>query len=302
MASIPTNIECDKDGYIEKQCPNKECKSVFKIYKDDLKQKTDNNKLYCPLCGHTDNINNWFTDNQLLQFANIANQYTKKISEDSKLANDIDSILKDIDRNIKDIQECYINVQCNKCKARYKVNENSYFCPCCNEYEIVKVFLNQINVLEANVNMIDLLVASIAEGIRFTIKRNILENAIIQIVSYFQSYAYKKYLSIVKEEDSSEINVNTFQRIKDGSNCFKKSMGKEYNDFLTNDDYEKMCLFFQRRHILQHNNGIVDDRYLKNSNDSDYKLGQRIIVKKEDVLEFLNIIRKLYNGLESIEG
>ena len=57
-----------------------------------------------------------------------------------------------------------------------------------------------------------------------------------------------------------------------------------------------MNLYFQKRHILEHNNGIIDEKYIEKSNDTTYAIGQRVIIKIEDAYELLNIIRKLTNG------
>ena len=58
-----------------------------------------------------------------------------------------------------------------------------------------------------------------------------------------------------------------------------------------------MILFFQRRHILEHNAGIVDGRYIEKSGDTSYSVGQRLVLKKNEVRELLAIVRKLCNGL-----
>ena len=62
-----------------------------------------------------------------------------------------------------------------------------------------------------------------------------------------------------------------------------------------------MSLMFQRRHIVEHNNGIIDDKYFKNSNDTSYSEGQRLIVKESDIKELLGIIRKLGKGLKELK-
>ena len=54
-----------------------------------------------------------------------------------------------------------------------------------------------------------------------------------------------------------------------------------------------MNILFQKRHILEHNQGIVDEKYIKNSKDTSYKIGQRVVIKKEDTEQLLYIIKKL---------
>lgn len=59
-------------------------------------------------------------------------------------------------------------------------------------------------------------------------------------------------------------------------------------------------VMFQRRHILEHNNGMIDQKYIDNSNDSSYSLGQRVVVKEADAYALLDILMKLGDELVKI--
>ena len=54
---------------------------------------------------------------------------------------------------------------------------------------------------------------------------------------------------------------------------------------------------FQKRHLLEHNNGMVDQKYIDKSGDTSYKTGQRIVVKENEAYTLLDIIRKLGNEI-----
>ncbi|MDE4599681.1 hypothetical protein [Sinorhizobium meliloti] len=51
--------------------------------------------------------------------------------------------------------------------------------------------------------------------------------------------------------------------------------------------------FFQQRHLLAHQQGIVDADYVSRSGDGAYVPGQRLIIKPSAVLDFVDIIEKL---------
>jgi hypothetical protein len=57
---------------------------------------------------------------------------------------------------------------------------------------------------------------------------------------------------------------------------------------------------FQQRHLLSHTQGIVDEKYLAQSGDSTYKIGQRIVVRELDVRAAAAIIEKLARGMASV--
>ena len=66
-----------------------------------------------------------------------------------------------------------------------------------------------------------------------------------------------------------------------------------FRGYITNNEIDIMNTFFNRRHLLEHTDGIVDQKYLDKTNDNSYVIGQRIIIKENDVLIILDIVRKL---------
>ena len=61
-----------------------------------------------------------------------------------------------------------------------------------------------------------------------------------------------------------------------------------------------MNMFFQRRHLIEHNNGMVDQKYVDKSGDNSYVIGQRLVVKESDAYALLAIIKKLAKGLMTL--
>ena len=59
------------------------------------------------------------------------------------------------------------------------------------------------------------------------------------------------------------------------------------------NEYNRLNILFQQRHLLAHCEGIVDQKYLDNSVDKAYKLGQRIVVNRKDVTDLVLLIRQI---------
>ncbi len=55
---------------------------------------------------------------------------------------------------------------------------------------------------------------------------------------------------------------------------------------------------YQKLHLLAHNEGIVDSKYIQKSGDSKYKEGQRLIVSANDVETLVTCLEKLSIGIE----
>ena len=62
---------------------------------------------------------------------------------------------------------------------------------------------------------------------------------------------------------------------------------------LTDDEYRRLIIYFEQRHVLEHQDGIVDQEYISRANDSRFAAGQRLVVTEGYVLDLVSIIEKL---------
>lgn len=65
---------------------------------------------------------------------------------------------------------------------------------------------------------------------------------------------------------------------------------KDYEDWISSNEYSKLKKCFQQRHCLQHKEGIVDQEYIDKSGDTSYAVGQHLIIKEKDILDYSNIV------------
>lgn len=126
--------------------------------------------------------------------------------------------------------------------------------------------------------------------------RSMLESSLGDIVSAFQKFA-KENLVQKTIQDTSKIRTNDFQIIEKCSNLYEQYLNRSYGRYLLKEDLGQMNLLFQKRHILEHNQRIIDEKYIKNSKDISYEIGQRVVVRKEDAKHLLYIIKKLTTEL-----
>jgi hypothetical protein len=97
----------------------------------------------------------------------------------------------------------------------------------------------------------------------------------------------------------SRVPFNAFQNLDVGNKLWAEILDVDCTDWLNESEYSRLNILFQRRHLLQHTEGIVDEKYLLKSSDTKYKVGQRIVVKESDVLELLDYIKTLTNQIRN---
>lgn len=315
---IPIELISDEKGYFDRECPNENCLYTFKIKMQDWKDKVSAEEVHCPMCGHIDTSEKWWTQAQLDSASKIASDYVMDM-----ISGELDKIFGRLARStrgnkfvkitykpgkrisfsnnpIGQSEEWETEIECDKCGTRYSVIGSAYFCPCCGNNSAISVFDESLDsiekMLESLGEMKELLTNSYGRDKAETMSRSLLESSLGDIVSAFQKFAECVY----KQKSSEKVRVNDFQIVEKGSNLFLDATGKGYDEWLTKQEIERMNLLFQRRHIIEHNAGIIDEKYVEKSLDPAYVVGQRIIVRKEDAQELLRIIKKLSMGLKSL--
>lgn len=313
--TIPVTIQSDEKGYFDRECPNEECLFQFKIKLSDWEEKVSNEAVYCPLCGYVAESDKWWTQDQLESMREIATSYALNM-----IQSELDKSFKKLERSTRNskyfkikykpgrrvsfvnnpigqMPEWETEIVCPECSTAYSVIGTAYFCPCCGRNNVKTALIDSMSSIEKMIDSLEDLEEHLSEKVGKDVAKDMaskmLEDCLGNIVSAFQKYAELLYSQI----SENSVRVNDFQIVDKGSNLFLQACGKGYEAWLSQYEIERMVLFFQRRHILEHNAGIVDERYVEKSGDTSYCVGQRVVLKKSEVRELLAIVRKLCTGL-----
>ncbi|MBC3796036.1 hypothetical protein [Acetobacterium tundrae] len=316
MDEIPITFNSDEKGFFDRECPK--CEYIFKIDLEDWKNKVSDEKVYCPMCGCIENSEKWWTQKQINDMEKFASNFVMSMLSDM-LDDNFGKLARDT-RNNKYVKVTYrpgekitfnnnplgqseeweLEIICEMCGTRYSVIGLAYFCPCCGNNAIESIFDNHMDsinkMIDSSSEMEELFTQSYGKDTANTMIRKMVEGSLGDIVSSFQKYAASKYKLISGEN----ARVNDFQIVYKGSDLFRNVYSKGYEEWLSDCELATMNLYFQRRHLVEHNNGMVDERYIEKSGDVFYSVGQRIVVKKEDVYELIKIVRKLGDGLRKL--
>lgn len=321
--NIPITIRSDEKGYFDRECPHPGCLYTFKINLKEWEENVSGKEMHCPMCGHTASSDQWWTQEQLAEQKKIIDSYVQYHAT-NMMNNMFKKMVQSIPKNkyikitynpgrrisfhnnpIGQREEWENEITCEKCGTQFSVIGAAYFCPCCGYNSVDRTFEDSIDRITKMLKSIPSMRLTLEENNSKddaeNICRALLERSIGDIVSAFQKFACCRYEAVA----GKSARVNDFQILEKGSQLFYSACGKKYSDWLSEDELVALHLLFQRRHILEHNGGIVDEKYLRNSGDNNYVEGQRIIVKECDVRELLTIIKKLSAGLRhlnSMEG
>lgn len=312
--SIPINS--DKDGYLDKECPNEECLFQFKVDEEDWKNLFQDEKVYCPLCRHEANSNSWWTKEQLDKAKNevrshIRSRFDKAFIEGARdfnskqLRNSFVSMSISVTGTkpyhfilpIPSMEEMQLKIQCKECNSKYAVIGSAFFCPCCGHNSANETFDNSIKKIESkikNISIIRIAIEEISKDEAETTCRSLIETSLGECVVAFQRFCEVTFLT---KSPNTKLKFNAFQNLEVGGQYWKDLFNESYFDWLTKQEYLDLNELFQKRHLLSHTEGIVDQKYIEKSGDNIYKVGQRIVIKENDVKRLTKLITKLVETL-----
>lgn len=308
-------IPADDKGFIDRECPNEACLFGFKVDLHDWEAIEARGHAHCPRCGLDDTPDRWYTTYQSKVIEENVGNYVL-----AQLSNDLDRFFSDFARQFRsnkvmsvtyrpDSSNEYIaipfeqseawetEITCSDCGTRFSVIGNAYFCPCCGKdlstdtvSEVLASYRKRIESLDGLRSYFETI------GTREEAERQVTslrEDTLGAIVGAYEAYAKMRYAEL----GGTNARRGVFQRLREGEGLFTAITGETYADYTSVDDVNFMFLMFQKRHLLTHSNGLVDQPYIDKTGDPTYSVGQRIVLGNAELLRFLSITDAVVNGL-----
>lgn len=317
--SISIQIDTDEKGYIDKQCPSVECEFLFKVNDDDWSNLFKDEAVWCPMCRHEAPADQWFTAAQVKHaksealtvvkgemnnaLRSGAQKFNRRQPRNSFITMSMEvkgGTLRTYTLPAKSADVMQLEIKCDNCSGRFAVIGSAYFCPACGANSVIRTYSDSLRKIRAKKDSEETVRQALSEAIgkdeaELTC-RSLRETCLSDGVTAFQKYCEDLH------ESYGKAPFNAFQRIDDGSDLWRKAVGHGYEFWLSVTEVDSLKILYQKRHILAHNEGIVDDRYIDKSGDSTYKAGQRLVISKNDIETLLELLEKLGKGLQKACG
>jgi hypothetical protein len=319
--NIQIHFEFDENGYFDRVCPSRECRTLFKVKFEDWRDIVRDEKVFCPLCRHDAKATDWNTPAQKRHIEQIAQSYVQK-QIGRAMQSDASRFNRSQKQNgfIKLSMSCKPGVVpvpvpakaadvmtqefiCEKCQCRYTSIGAAFFCPACGHNSVLNTFTNALSTVRKTIGAIpdirQALVQATDENAAEDSVRHICENGLVKIVSSFQRYAETCFL-LLANASTFKVRRNLFQNLTESDDLWRQATGTGYTDILNAEDYARLALYFQQRHVLSHLDGIIDQQYVDRSQDKRLDVGQRLIVSESSVLDLSRVTEILASGLYKI--
>lgn len=126
---------------------------------------------------------------------------------------------------------------------------------------------------------------TLAESVDKELAVHLIGDALENIVSAFDGFG--REICVRKGQDIQ------FQNLTAARRRVQERFAIDFGDVLSADEWEKVYQVFQKRHLIAHRMGVVDEDYIKKANDSQAVLGRKIGISRDEVLATINLIERL---------
>jgi hypothetical protein len=280
--SINVSISPDHDGYLGRECPK--CELYFKIMPGT--GLTDTDEMTCPYCQTTAGTDQFFTKEQVAYAQSIALQQAQHLvmGELKKTAQrmnfetagpisiKVSMTIEEDEITIEHYQDKQLETEltCDNCGLSYKIYGIFASCPDCTAHNSQQILTTNLDVLCKQLENAD-----------DTGLQDILKNT----VALFDAYGR----TTTEHHTGTKIS---FQNLE-GAEKNLQSHGHSLRAHLTREEWEFLNTAFQKRHVLTHNLGVIDEDYLQRAHDPDAILGRKVKITKNEVERTIDLLQRL---------
>lgn len=311
--SLPMSVDVDAEGFIDRQCPARECEFLFKVYADDWSGLIKGKTAVCPFCGHAATSDQWNTRAQVEQAKRVVVAALKRRVHDalkrdaarwnrSQPRNAFISMTMRVEARPTEVvlpleatNAMRLKISCPACACRYAVIGSAYFCPSCGHNAADFMFAQSLGTIRATLDNLTLIAAGLPDrDIAENVTRLLVEDSLQRIVTAFQRFAEALY---GRQPSLPKVRRNLFQNLADGSAAWCGGFGAGYDAYLTPVQLDDLGRYFQQRHLLAHREGLVDADYIAKTGDQTYCEGQRLVIRETAVRHGLVLVETLATSL-----
>lgn len=293
--SVP--MPSDDEGYTGRECPN--CEAYFKIVFGTGLQ--DTSFCYCPYCGYYKHHNGFTTQAQNEYIISIARNYFSSIVLDK---------FKELERKYPPNRGRFLNIsikatgtptpiqyytekkletriECGQCTLKYSVYGVFAHCPDCGEH-------NSHQILEKNLELAKKELELASNVDEYELSEYLIADSLENVVSAFDGFGREicKIYSARANEPKKAVNIS-FQNLYKAQHKVLKQFGIDIADALPDEEWHETKRCFQKRHLLAHKMGIIDEEYVSKADDISAIVGHKVPISPEEVSLFIDYVRTL---------
>jgi hypothetical protein len=298
-------MPADDAGHIGRRCPS--CRQLFRVHAGDYAALPDDQRLTCPYCGFSAGHSEFVTPQQVERALAAAAGWAHQMAAD-KIGRALDDMVSNINQSSSSSAIFSVSAsrgprrplmpsplpmitepapirerQCLRCRNRYAIFGQHISCPVCGPLAPKVIAEDALAAQTAILNALAQLEATALDQLReIGAVEQTASSTLGVVVSSLEAYLKGTFNDLVTGGDQLTAGGgNVFQRLDDVAELYRDHMGIDLAATLV-ADWERLRMLYGVRHLLTHNNGVVDDRHMKRFPNFPVAVGHRVTLSISD--------------------
>jgi len=297
---IAIQIRPDEDGMMGRECPQPDCEGYFKV-QSGTGLKGEDLACHCPYCGHTAGHDHFWTKEQIAYAKSVA---IRKVGE--AFVRDLKELEFEhkprglfgigISMKMKPVtlppirfyreKQLETTIVCVTCTLQYAVYGAFAFCPDCGTHNSHQILSMNLDLARRELTL--------AESQEPDLRRHLVEDALENAVSALDGFGRESVrVHASRAQDPQAARALRFQNLARADDRLSELFGFRLSQAVDPDDWAHVLRAFQKRHVLAHRMGVVDEQYIRESGDQSAVVGRRVPIEPEEVREVLETVSAL---------
>lgn len=319
-------------GKIMERCPTEGCqpaifqlgtmpedRSIVESHKDTIRRQPGTNGVTCPYCGH-DGDDDDFIPEEDIEHAKILvmHEFKKDISDmlgswtkdfnrqqpkGSFLSIKMEHKSKHSPRPFAYRKDLLRSISCHVCLREYGVFALSIFCPDCGAPNVSNHFNREIEIIDRQIDISRQASEAGDEELAYRLIANAHEDVVTALETTLKSvfrYLVNKHRPEQAEHflDSRKIG-SAFQNLEKAKKQYKK-LDIDLLAGIEEGVIEQLQRQIQKRHVIGHNLGLADEKYISVDDNAD--VGRNVPILATEIESFAHGCAQLIQLLEKELG
>ena len=270
----------DREEMFGRSCPS--CRKYFRT--DCVSQKT-----VCPYCCLSNRTECFLTEEQLSYINNYIATFCESINTGRSIIIDIDAMMRESQdaariRTYSEVSQ-QTRFSCDACRTRTDIFGRYGSCAACGRRNTLKIAEIELRVLEARIEK-----APPPEHRH--LREREWQEIIRSVVSGFEAFGKDLQASLlvfpITPARKALVKGVKFNHPIEAARILDQVYGIDIFKGFSLDDRKFINNRFSRRHIYEHNGGVVDENFIKQTEEN-VEIGRLLRERSQHVRRFLNL-------------
>jgi hypothetical protein len=293
------NIPTDPSGYLARECPK--CEGTFKVMPGTGLAAID--QCYCAYCGHKGANDTFWTKAQI--------EYARSIVANTFMTEALQT-LKRHEFNIKPKGAFGIGFRltvtgsptpiriyvepsletelvCDTCTLKYAIYGVFAFCPDCGAH-------NSLLILYKNFDFVRKLL-TFAETTDADTRERLTQDALENAISTFDGFGREVCRFLAEKKNIPTASNISFQNLASAHDALSRHFSVDIRTGLSDDEWLFLVTAFQKRHLIAHKMGVIDQEYLDVTKDRSAVVGRKVSVTGAEVQQACELLGRIGTAL-----